>query len=149
MEITGTADTLLQSKGRAIYAISPEATVFEAIQQLAQNNIGALLVMERTRLIGVFSERDYTRKIALQGRNSRVTLVREVITGEIISVDRQTPVPECMRLMTEHRVRHLPVLDGESVAGVLSIGDLVNWIISEQRATIHHLESYIAGGYPG
>jgi CBS domain-containing protein len=123
--------------------------VFEAIHQLAENNIGALLVMEQARLLGVFSERDYTRKIALQGRNSRETLVREVITDQVISVHPRTPIPECMRLMTDHRVRHLPVLDDEQVVGVLSIGDLVNWIISEQSAAIHHLESYIAGGYPG
>ncbi len=149
MEITGTADGLLQNKGRAIYAISPDATVFEAIEQLAEKNIGALLVTEGARLIGVFSERDYARKIALQGRNSRETRVREIITGQVISVQPRTSVPECLRLMTEHRVRHLPVIDNEQIVGLLSIGDLVNWIISEQRATIHHLESYIAGGYPG
>ena len=149
MEITGTADTLLQAKGRTIHAVSPSTTVFEAIQQLADKNIGALLVMDGTRLLGVFSERDYTRKVALQGRNSRETQVEEVTSRDVVSVSPATSVPECMRLMTEHRVRHLPVLDGEQVVGVLSIGDLVNWIITEQNATINHLESYIVGGYPG
>jgi len=149
MEITGTADAILQAKGRNIYSISPAATVFEAIQHLADKNVGALLVMESNRLLGVFSERDYTRKIALQGRQSRETLVGEIISDEVISVRPDTPVQECMRLMTDHRVRHLPVLDSERVVGILSIGDLVNWIITAQSAAISHLESYIAGGYPG
>ena len=149
MEITGTADAILQVKGHNIYSIPPATTVFEAIQLLADKNIGALLVMDATRLLGVFSERDYTRKIALQGRQSRATLVGEIISSQVIWVQPQTPVQECMRLMTDHRVRHLPVLDGERVVGVLSIGDLVNWIITAQSATISHLESYIAGGYPG
>lgn len=149
MEITGTADAILQVKGRAIYTVPPGTTVFEAIQHLADKNVGALLVMDGMRLLGVFTERDYTRKIALQGRHSRDTLVAEIISRDVIWVRPQTSVQECMRLMTEHRVRHLPVLDGERVVGVLSIGDLVNWIITAQSATISHLESYIAGGYPG
>jgi CBS domain-containing protein len=149
MDITGTADAILQVKGNSIHAISPGTTVFEAIQHFADKNIGALLVMDGPRLLGVFSERDYTRKIALQGRNSRDTLVGEIISLDVIRVTPQTPVQECMQLMTEHRVRHLPVLEGERVIGVLSIGDLVNWIITAQSATISHLESYIAGGYPG
>ncbi len=149
MEITGTADAILQVKGHTIYAIPPGTTVFEAIQHFADKNVGALLVMDGARLLGVFSERDYTRKIALQGRHSRDTMVGEIISTDVIWVTPQTPVQECMQLMTEHRVRHLPVLEGERVVGVLSIGDLVNWIITAQSATISHLESYIAGGYPG
>ena len=149
MEITGTADAILQAKGRTIYAVPPGTTVFEAIQHFADKNVGALLVMDGARLLGVFSERDYTRKIALQGRHSRDTLVGEIISSEVIGVTPQTTVQECMRLMTAHRVRHLPVLEGERVVGVLSIGDLVNWIITAQSATISHLESYIAGSYPG
>jgi CBS domain-containing protein len=149
MEITGTADAILQAKGHAIHAVPPGTTVFEAIQHLADKNVGALLVMDGPRLLGIFSERDYTRKIALQGRHSRDTLVGEIISTEVISTTPQTTVTECMRLMTEHRVRHLPVLDGGRVIGVLSIGDLVNWIITAQSATISHLESYISGGYPG
>ncbi len=149
MEVTGTVEAMLSGKGRGVFGISPDSTVYEAIEQLAQRNIGALLVMEGGKLIGVFSERDYTRKVALAGRNSRETRVREIITGRIVSVSPSTPVPECMRLMIESRVRHLPVLDGDEVVGVLSIGDLVNFIMNAQRATIEQLHSYIAGGYPG
>jgi CBS domain-containing protein len=149
MEITGNAGAVLQSKGVILHSITPGATVYEAIQQLAQKNVGALLVMEGARLMGMFTERDYTRKIALQGRQSRETLVAEVIGGDVISVTPHATVQECMRLMTVHRVRHLPVMENERVVGVLSIGDLVNWIITAQHATISHLENYIAGGYPG
>ena len=149
MEVTGTVEALLSGKGRNVYGVSPDSTVFDAIEQLAERNIGALLVMENGRLIGVFSERDYTRKVALAGRNSRETRVREIITGRIVSVDPSTLVPECMRLMIENRVRHLPVLDGDQVVGVVSIGDLVNFIMNAQAATIEQLHSYISGGYPG
>jgi CBS domain-containing protein len=149
MEVTGTVEALLSDKGRDVFGISPDKTVFEAIEQLSERNIGALLVMEEGHLIGVFSERDYTRKVALAGRNSRETRVREIITGRIVSVSPTTPVPECMRQMIENRVRHLPVLDGDQVVGVISIGDLVNFIMNAQRATIEQLHSYISGGYPG
>lgn len=149
MEVTGTVEALLSGKGREVFGISPENTVFEAIEQLAQRNIGALLVMEGGHLIGVFSERDYTRKVALAGRNSRETKVRDIITGRIVAVSPSAPVPECMRLMIENRVRHLPVLDGDRVVGVVSIGDLVNFIMNAQQATIDQLHSYISGGYPG
>lgn len=149
MEVTGTVEAVLGEKGREVYGISPNNTVYEAIEQLAMRNIGALLVMEHGRLVGVFSERDYTRKVALAGRNSRETRVREIITGRIVSVSPETPVPECMRRMIENRVRHLPVMVGEDVVGVISIGDLVNYTIGAQRATIEQLHSYISGGYPG
>lgn len=149
MEITGTVSSLLESKGRVVHAVAPDVTVFEAIRQLAEKNIGALLVMEEGRLAGLFSERDYTRKVALLGRNSRETRVREVISGQVITVTGSATVHECLRLMTERRVRHLPVLQDGQVAGVVSIGDLVNWVISAQRATINQLENYIAGGYAG
>lgn len=149
MEVTGTVEAVLGNKGRDVYGISPHNTVYEAIEQLAARNIGALLVMENGRLVGVFSERDYTRKVALAGRNSRETRVREIITGRVVTVAPATSVPDCMRLMIENRVRHLPVMDGDKVVGVISIGDLVNFIMNAQRATIEQLHSYIAGGYPG
>jgi CBS domain-containing protein len=149
MEVIGTVAAILDTKGREAYSTSPEATVYEAIQQLADRNIGALLVMQGEQLIGVFSERDYTRKVALQGRSSKETRVREVITGRIVTVTPTTPISECMRLMTENRIRHLPVVDQDKIAGVVSIGDLVNFTINAQRATIEQLHSYIAGGYPG
>lgn len=149
MEVTGTVATLLDGKGRKVYWTSPDTMVFEAIKELATRDIGALLVMESGRLIGVFSERDYTRKIVLLGRTSRDTKVREVITGRLVTVPSTSNIPECMRLMIDNRIRHLPVVDEDQVIGVVSIGDLVNFIINAQRATIEQLHSYIAGGYPG
>jgi CBS domain-containing protein len=137
---------LLHHKDAALWSIAPEATVFEAIKLMADKNIGSLLVMSGDRLAGLFTERDYTRKIALQGKRSKETQVREILSGTIVSVTPQHSVEECMRLMTENRVRHLPVLDGEKVTGLVSIGDLVNWTISAQDATIAQMEQYIAGG---
>ena len=149
MEESGTVASILNAKGHEVFTIRPEQSVYEAISRLAERNIGALLVMEGDTMVGVFSERDYTRKVALQGRSSKETLVREVITGRVFSVQKGTPVAECMELMVENRVRHLPVVEGDRVVGVVSIGDLVNWIIRAQRATIEQLHSYISGGYPG
>ena len=137
---------LLHHKGKALWSIAPEATVFEAIKLMADKNIGSLLVLSGDRLVGVFTERDYTRKIALQGKRSKETQVREILSGKIVTVTPHQTVEECMRLMTENRVRHLPVLDGERVAGLVSIGDLVNWTISAQDAAIAQMEQYIAGG---
>lgn len=149
MEDTGTVAAILDTKGRDVFTIGPEHTVYEAIERLADRNVGALLVMDGERLLGVFSERDYTRKVALQGRNSKATRVEEIITGKIVTVTAATTVRECLRLMAEHRIRHLPVMAGDQVDGVISVGDLVNWIIHSQRAQIEQLHSYIAGGYPG
>ena len=140
---------ILQQKGRNIWSIDADATVFEAIKLMAHKNIGALLVMSGEKLTGIFSERDYTRKIALLGRSSKQTKVKEIISVPVISVTPNHSIDDCMRLMTEHRIRHLPVLDGEKVVGVISIGDLVNWIISTQNATIRQMEEYISGGYLG
>lgn len=138
---------ILHTKGNAVWTISPDVTVFEAIQLMAEKNVGALLVTKAGRLIGILSERDYTRKVILKGRSSKDTPVREILSESIIHVTPDHTVEECMRLMTEHRVRHLPVLEGERIAGVVSIGDLVNWIISAQSSAIHQLETYITG-YP-
>ena len=121
---------LLHHKGTALWSIAPEATVFEAIKLMADKNIGSLLVMSGDRLVGVFTERDYTRKIALQGKRSKDTQVREILSGKIVSVTPHQTVEECMRLMTENRVRHLPVLENGKAIGVVSIGNLVNWTIS-------------------
>jgi CBS domain-containing protein len=137
---------LLHHKGTALWSIAPEATVFEAIKLMADKNIGSLLVMSGGRLVGVITERDYTRKIALHGKKSKETLVREILTSKIISVTPDDTVEECMKLMTENRVRHLPVLEDEKVIGLVSIGDLVNWTISAQDAAIAQMEQYIAGG---
>jgi CBS domain-containing protein len=145
---TGSIQEILEHKGNAVWTVSPDNTVFEAIQLMSEKNVGALLVTERGRLIGIVSERDYTRKVALKGKTSKDLRVREIISGEVVSVTPQHTVEECLRSMTENRVRHLPVLDGETLVGVVSIGDLVNWIISAQSTTILQLETYISG-YPG
>jgi len=136
---------LLHHKGAALWSIAPEATVFEAIKLMADKNIGSLLVMSGDRLVGVFTERDYTRKIALQGKRSKETQVREILSGKIVSVTPHHTVEECMKLMTENRVRHLPVLENGKAIGIVSIGDLVNWTISAQDAAIAQMEQYIAG----
>jgi CBS domain-containing protein len=147
--ITGTIDEILQQKPGQLWTISPDATVFDAIELMADKNIGALLVMADGALLGVVSERDYTRKVALKGKSSRDTRVREIISTPLIAATTRHTVQECMRLMTTNRVRHLPILAGNEVLGIVSIGDLVNWIISAQSVAITQLESYIAGQYPG
>ena len=149
MKMPGTIANILQQKGRAVWSISGEATVLEAIQILADKNVGALLVMSGDKLIGIFSERDYTRKVTLKNRNSRDTKVGEIVSAAVVSVTENHAVDECMRLMTEHRVRHLPVLEGDKVVGLVSIGDLVNWIIHSQSAALEQMQSYLSGGYPG
>ncbi len=145
MNISGTIGAVLNHKGRQVYSISPDATVFEAIQLMAEKNVGALLVMSEERLVGMISERDYTRKVALKGKSSRETKVVEIISSPVVSVTAGHSVEECMRLMTHNRVRHLPVLEGDKLVGVVSIGDLVNWTISAQDAAIEQLKSYITG----
>jgi CBS domain-containing protein len=144
----GTINEILNHKGTAVWTIDPGATVFEAIHLMADKNIGAVLVTDKDKLVGILSERDYTRKVALKGKSSKELKVREILSEHLIHVTPKSSVEECLRLMTEHRIRHLPVLDGEKIAGVISIGDLVNWIISAQSTTIHQLETYITG-YPG
>jgi CBS domain-containing protein len=145
MKTTGTVSAILSQKGSNVYAIVPDAMVFEAIQIMADRNVGALLVMEGDQLVGVISERDYTRKVALKGKSSRETKVREILSSPLVTATPGHAVEDCMRLMTENRVRHLPILEGEKVVGVLSIGDLVNWTISAQDSAIDQLERYIAG----
>jgi CBS domain-containing protein len=142
---TGTIGTILHHKGADVWTISPQATVFEAIQLLARKNIGALPVMEGDRLVGIFSERDYTRKVALEGKTSHATKVCEILSANVATISPQDSVEEAMRLMTEKHVRHLPVVEEGRVIGLVSIGDMVNWIISAQTAAIDQLESYLAG----
>src|SRR6266850_5499065 len=142
---TGNISEILNHKGTTVWATSPDTMVFDAIQLMADKNIGALLVTDKGKLIGILSERDYTRKIALKGRSSKQTAVKEILSGQVIHVSPSHTVEDCMRLMTDHRIRHLPVLDGDKVLGIISIGDLVNWIISMQTTTIHQLQTYISG----
>lgn len=145
MNPNGTISEILSHKGTQVWSIAPEATVFDAIQMMADKNIGALLVTQADRLVGILTERDYTRKVALKGKSSKQTAVKEILSGQVFHVTPDHTVEDCMRLMTDHRVRHLPILDGERIMGIISIGDLVNWIITAQSSTIHQLQTYISG----
>ena len=140
---------LLDHKGQDIWSLAPDATVYEAIDQMAQKGCGALLVMEGKQLVGIISERDYARKVILMGHSSKETPVSQIMTTPVVFVTPQNTVDECMAIMTEHHFRHLPVVEDTNVVGVVSIGDLVKWIISGQAQTIKELEGYITGTYPG
>ena len=141
---------LLNSKGREIWSLSPDATVYEAIEMMAEKGVGALLVIEDGRhLIGIVSERDYARKVMLRGKKSSETKVSDIMSSNLTVTHPSEGVEQCLRAMTDKRIRHLPVLDGGKVIGVVSIGDLVKYVISCQSATIAHLEHYISGGYSG
>ena len=143
--MTETVASILKKKGDAIWSVEPTASVYEAIAMMAERSVGALLVVSDGKLVGIISERDYARKVVLQRRSSSDTLVREIMTGSVITVTPDHSVENCMKMITEHRVRHLPVLAGDKLLGVISIGDLVNAIITEQAETIGHLHTYISG----
>jgi CBS domain-containing protein len=145
MNPNSTISEILNRKGTDAWSISPEATVFEAIEMMASKNVGAVLVTQEGKLVGIVSERDYTRKVVLKGKASKTTAVREILSSHVIHVSPTHTVEDCMRLMTEHHIRHLPVLEGERIIGIVSIGDLVNWIISAQHNTISQLQTYITG----
>src|SRR5580692_9831430 len=137
--------SVLTHKTSELWSIAPDATVYEAIKLMAEKNIGSLLVMSGGKLAGVITERDYTRKVALHGKTSKETRVREIMPRELLTVTTDDSVEECMRMMTENRVRHLPVMEAGNVVGLVSIGDLVNWIISTQNAQLEQMEQYISG----
>ena len=147
MNVGGTIESILNQKKHAVWSVSPDATVYDAIAMMAEKNVGALLVVEKEQLVGVISERDYTRKVMLRGKRSRETLVREIMSTELTTVDPKEGVDECLRFMTEKRIRHLPVVKEGEICGVISIGDLVKHVISVQSATLDQLERYISGGY--
>ena len=148
MEITTTIGSILNRKGTMVWSVSPTNTVFEAISMMAEKNVGALPVLEGDRLVGMISERDYARKVILLGRGSRETSVAEIMTVDLKTVGLSESVQECMQIMTENRVRHIPVLEEDKLAGLISIGDCVNWIISAQTAAIDDLERFVTGAYP-
>ncbi len=147
MDTNITVEALLNAKGRSVWSVSPSTTVFDVIRLMAERNVGSLMVMEGDRLVGIVSERDYARKVALHGKNSRTTPVSEILTPVVHQVTPRTTLNECMALMTDKRVRHLPVVEEGQVTGIVSIGDLVNWTMRAQAATIDQLQAYIAGGY--
>jgi CBS domain-containing protein len=149
MDVSGTIEAILNQKTGEIWSVEPDATVYDAIAMMADKNVGALLVVEKGQLAGIISERDYTRKVMLRGKRSRETLVKEIMSTQLTTVDPKETVSDCLRFMTEKRVRHLPVVAEGSLRGVISIGDLVKQVIASQNATIEHLENYISGGYPG
>ena len=150
MKITDTIALVLKSKDEGkVLAIAPDQTVYEAIELMAEHNVGALLVLANGRVVGILSERDYARNGILRGHPARETQVRQIMTSPVVFVSPQHTVDECMNIMTQHHFRHLPVLQDETVVGVVSIGDLVKWVITGQAQTIQELQGYITGAYPG
>ena len=149
VELTDRISTVLKTKGGSVWSVTPDTLVYDTIEMMADKQVGALVVLAEGRLAGIISERDYARKVILKGKSSKETLVKEIMTSAVVFVSPDETVEECMKIMTRQRFRHLPVLDGEKVVGVISIGDLVKWIISAQEEVIHQLYDYITGKYPG
>jgi len=143
MEVSGKVSSILaHKKASTVWSVGPNAMVFDAIQLMDEKNVGALPVVDNGKLVGIVSERDYTRKVILKGRSSKDTPVSDIMMKEVLTVNPSNSVTECMRIMTERRVRHLPVLDGTNLIGILSIGDVLNWLLSAQKAAIENLELY-------
>jgi CBS domain-containing protein len=149
MDLIDTVRLVLKQKDQNVWSVSPEACVYDAIEIMANKYVGALLVISEGKLVGVVSERDYARKVILQGKSSKHTLVKEIMTGPAIFVTPDQTVEDCMRIMTGRHIRHLPVVEGEKILGIVSIGDLVKWVISAQQQTISQLHNYITNKYPG
>ncbi|MFY9936382.1 MAG: CBS domain-containing protein [Silvibacterium sp.] len=144
-ELTTTISAVMKRKTGEVWSVAPDASVYHAIEMMAEKQVGALLVIVRGELQGIISERDYARKVILKGRSSKETAVSEIMSSPVIFVSPQHTVGDCMRIITENRIRHLPVVQNGAVVGLISIGDLVNWIVTEQQETIRHLEAYISG----
>lgn len=147
LKLTGTIESVLKEKGSRVWSISPRQTVYDAIETMAEKGVGALPVVSDGRLVGILSERDYARKVILKGKSSATTLVEEIMSSPVIFVTLKHAVDECMNIMTQNRVRHLPVMDQDNLLGIVSIGDLVKWALSEREETIQHLHAYINATY--
>ena len=140
----GKVKDLLDRKGYVVHSVEPSTTVYAAIEQMCQKNIGGVLIVENDMLAGIFTERDYARKLILKGKSSKETPIRDLMTANPIAVSPQTSIEECMQIMSDKHIRHLPVLDGTKILGMISIGDVVTFVIQEQKSIIAHLESYIS-----
>jgi CBS domain-containing protein len=141
-----TVSTILLTKSNNTFSISPDATVYHALEIMVEKNVGALLVIENEQLSGIFTERDYARKVILKGKSSKDTLIREIMTEHLLTVSPHSTIDDCMRLMTSKYIRHLPVIENDKLVGIISIGDLVKYIIEEQKFIIENMEHYITGG---
>ena len=148
MELRETLASVLAGKRREVWSIAPQATVFQAIALMAEKSVGALLVMSGDQLDGIISERDYARKVVLLDKASRTTLVKDIMSQAVYTVTPDHTISDCLQIMTQQRIRHLPVLEGGRVAGIVTSGDLVKWLAGKQAETIEHLQAYISGSYP-
>ena len=148
MKLSDTIGSVMKNKGGTVWSVAPDQSVYQAVEQMAEKGIGALLVMSEEKLVGILSERDSARKVVLKGRSSKETTVAEIMTAPVLYVNPGVAVDECMALMTQHRIRHLPVVESERVVAVVSIGDIVKWIVSRHEQTIQEMESYISQSYP-
>ncbi len=136
---------LLKDKGRDVWSVAPDAPVYQALELMAEKNCGAVLVLDQDKMVGILSERDYARKVILQGKSSKNTPVKEIMSSKVVYIRPEQTVEDCMALMTDKRIRHLPVLENRKLVGLISIGDIVRAVISEQEFIIHQLENYITG----